>query len=304
MWTVAKLKKSITATDTYFALADNAGFDQIMEGDLIVMDRVRSPEYMLVTGFDENNKLVQVERGYRMSTASDWKKGTKMRIFRIMNAPAQTEVVLDDIKLPDNTVEEDTLIGAYLVYQWSAPDTCLPGCYWLEFKLIKMLDLVLFLPGGFWDGEVTQNDNGIFYTGTSITNSSVAVSYDSVHDRYLIPAIHWTGDKHLYSGNYYTGIEHDDGSVYLTRTDIASDPTTPYNESIEGVEGDPVYPPYNSVQYLAVSIVPSFTSVDPDSATTFYDCSLGDGVEWIRRFPVDGEGYLIRITDSPTIEGL
>ena len=48
MWAIAKLKKSITTSDTYFGLADNIGFQQININDIIVMDRVRNPEQMLV----------------------------------------------------------------------------------------------------------------------------------------------------------------------------------------------------------------------------------------------------------------
>jgi hypothetical protein len=29
---------------------------------------------------------------------------------------------------------------------------------------------------------------------------------------------------------------------------------------------------------------------------------MGTGVEWVRRFPSDGEGFLIKIVDSPTME--
>jgi hypothetical protein len=31
-------------------------------------------------------------------------------------------------------------------------------------------------------------------------------------------------------------------------------------------------------------------------------CSSGSGINWIRRIPVDKEGFLIRILDSPTTE--
>jgi hypothetical protein len=47
-------------------------------------------------------------------------------------------------------------------------------------------------------------------------------------------------------------------------------------------------------------ITPSFTS--PSLTPTDFGCGLGAGVEWVRRFPVDGEGFLIHITDSPTAE--
>ena len=43
MWALAKLKIAIDDTIDYFRLADDIGFEQIMVGDIIVMDRVRSP---------------------------------------------------------------------------------------------------------------------------------------------------------------------------------------------------------------------------------------------------------------------
>ena len=84
MWANARLKAAITVTDTYFALKGNVGFEQAMVGDIIVMDRVRRPEHMLVTGFDEQNCLIQVQQAYNGTTASAWKRGTALRIFRIM----------------------------------------------------------------------------------------------------------------------------------------------------------------------------------------------------------------------------
>jgi hypothetical protein len=51
MWAKGRLKAAITDSDTYFALADNIGFEQIMVGDVIVCDRARLPEHMLVIGF-------------------------------------------------------------------------------------------------------------------------------------------------------------------------------------------------------------------------------------------------------------
>lgn len=281
MWAKAKLKAAITPDDEYFQLADNIGFEQVMIGDIILMDRVRSPEYMLVTGFDEENYFIQVERGYRSTTPGNWKKGAAMKIFRVLDAVAQTEIVLEDERNVDGTTTKDVLQESLLVYEWLTTDTCLPGCYWLEFKLIKMLGLTLFLPGGNWVGPINEVD-GVFYTGTDNTSSSVRLSYDSVNDRYLIPADAWTGESHVYSGSYYTGTDHDDGSVLMNRNDIPSDSDTAYS----------------NVTMLAVT--PSFT--DEVLTPEDFGCILGDGVEWVRRFPVEGEGFLIKITDSPTRE--
>jgi hypothetical protein len=206
MWAKAKLKTSISETDDYFGLADNIGFNQVMVNDIIVMERTRLPEHMLVIGFDENQKLIRVQRGYNGTTPSSWKKGTPMRIFRILNAPASIEVVKDDLVQPDGSTLEDELIESVLIYEWEANDTCLPGCYWMEFKLLKEID-----------------------------------------------------------------------------------------------EGAPE--PVNLIsaqQAPASTIPPSFT--DPSLTPEDFGCKLGTGIEWCRRFPVSGEGFLIRIEDSPTAE--
>jgi hypothetical protein len=198
IWAKAKLRKAIDLDDTYFQLADNVGFQQIMVGDIIVMDRIRRPEYMLVTGFDENNFLVQVQRGYSGTEAFQWTKGTPMRIFRTMDAPATIESVLGDMVQEDGSVLADQLIETRLVYNWEAKDTCTPGCYWLEFKLLKMTE----------------------------AESLSMLSFNEISD---------------------------------------------------------------------ISFTPSTLSA------TDFGCCLGDGVEWVRRFP-QGEGFLIKVVNSPTKE--
>jgi hypothetical protein len=278
-------------------LADNIGFNQIMIGDIIQMDRVRQPEYMLVTGFDEENHYVRVDRGYRGTTPGNWKKGNKMRIFRILNGTAETELVFEDITEPDGTTQKDVLTEAYLVYNWKAEDTCLPGCYWLEFKVLKMKDLVLWLPGGDWAGPVHQEADGFFYTGSIQTESSVRLSYDSVHDKYHLPSSAWTGDFNYFSGYYYTGVVINDGSVLLNRNDIPLTDGT----SISSVPG--AGPDDMMMMALATSVTPSFVDY-PDSTlwNYYFGCVLGEGVEWERRFPVNHEGFLIKITNSFTPE--
>lgn len=287
MWALAKLKCALEADETYFRLADDIGFEQVMMGDIIVMDRVRMPEHMLVTGFDEENKLIRVQRAYHGTTASDWIKGKQMRIFRILNAPAEAELVFEDIQSVDGTTETDVLTSANLVYEWQPEDTCLPGCYWFEFKLLKMIDVVWFLPGGYWTGEVVEHSDGFFYTGTTFTASSVKLSYDQVEDKYFLPSTPWEGALHLHTDDdYYTGSVHNDGSVLLSKTGIPSDSDTAYNE--------------DGLAFCDISITPSFTddSLTPDD----FGCVLGEGVEWVRRFPMEGEGFLVKISFSPTTE--
>ena len=203
MWAKAKLKAEILASDTYFALADNIGFQQIAVGDIIVVEQIRSPEQMLVTGFDEANKLIQVQRGYGSTTAITYKKGTKLKIFRVLNSVGTTEMTLRDILKTDGTTDTDVIVASKLIYEWAAQDTCLPGCFYLEVKLLKMVS----------------------------------------------------------SGSGF-------GIV--------------------------------SAFALSPSFIPSFTTPDP----TDMGCTLPDSVEWVRRFPVDSEGYLVQIVNSPTSEML
>lgn len=193
MWAKAKLKVTVTSNSTFLSFADNIGFDQVMVGDILILDRARRPEHMRVLGFDESNHLVHVERGANGTGIDGWKKGTGLRIVKTMNAAALSEMILEDIPQLDGTTLREQLTRSFLVYEWKSKDTCLAGCYWLEFKVLKL-------------------------------------------------------------------------------TTTASDP-------------DPD---------------PSDTTLTltPDS----YGCKLGSGVEWVRRFPVSGEGYLIRVEDSPTAE--
>ncbi len=200
MWARAKLKAAITNADTFFALADNIGFQQAMVGDIIIMDRVRLPEHMLVLGFDEQNCLIQVQRGYNGTQASAWKKGAKLRIFRLLDAPGEIEIIRGDITQEDGSILENQLLNSFLVFEWTANSTCTPGCFWLEFKLIKM----------------------------------------------------------------------EEGSVSM----MAALP--------------------------GASITPSFT---PSTFTPEdFGCTLGTDVEWARRFPNCGPGFLIKIENTPTTE--
>lgn len=138
MWASAKFKRALLNTDTYFALADNIGFEQALIGDIIVVNQVRNPEQMLIIGFDEGNKLVQVQRGYNGTPVNPYKKGTKIDIFRVLNAAAQTEMTYQDQLQVDGTVKANVLTKSELVYEWTVNDTCVPGCFNFEFKLLSM----------------------------------------------------------------------------------------------------------------------------------------------------------------------
>lgn len=288
MWAIAKLKAAIEDDAEYFRLADDIGFQQVMVGDIIVMDQIRNPEHMLVVGFDEHNKLVKVERGYHGSTATYWAKGSKMRIFRILNGVGESEMTFEDETNVEGKTTRDVLQESYLVYEWQPEDTCLPGCFWLEFKLLKMIAVQRFLPGGNWDGETHEYDDGFRYTGTAHTDSTVKLSYDQVNDLYLIPGTPWMGESHQHTDDqFYTGTTHDDGSVLLNKTGVPSGDGTAYNE--DGLKA-----------HHDVSVIPSFT--DESLTPADFGCTLGEGVEWARRFPTEGEGFLIKVEFSPTTE--
>jgi hypothetical protein len=373
MWAKSKLKASILATDTQIAFADGIGFEQLIVGDTIIMERVRGPEHMLVTGFDEDAKTILVMRGWNGTTASAWKKGSSLRIFRVLNSPAETEMVFEDVEEIEGTISRDVLRASYFIYEWKPQDTCLPGCYYLEFKLIKMKDLSYFLPGGHWTGLLHKDAAGNFLTGSVHSDSSVLLSqrvlpvlpHDEIEAReekavegleaqfgpweelgrehgingfgigyeqgvlidredinsippgeslfsytgdprafdefrteptilWLLPSGGvWTGPTHLHSdGNYYTGSVQDDGSVYLNNTGIASNESVAYNSA--GLTSVTPILDYTTI---------STTSVNEVSTTSIGQCQLGSGVEWIRRYPTSGDGFLIRIEDSPTAEG-
>lgn len=197
MWAKARTKKAVSKTDTYFGFADDIGFEQVLPNDVIVMEGPRVPEQMLVTAFDEENKLIQVTRGYHGTPIQNHKKGARLKILRTLNAAAETEMVYEDQIQIDGTVQTDVLTESRLVYEWQPNDTCVPGCYWLEFKLIKMQELTI----------------------------------ESLAD---------------------------------------------------------------------VNVVPSFTYWNPSEL----GCDMGSGVEWVRRFPVEEEGFLIKIEDSSTSENV
>jgi hypothetical protein len=138
MWFNAKLKVAIDESETTLSFADNIGFYQVLPNDIIIMDRIRTPEYMLVVSIDEDSKTIEVQRSYN-GVSSTWAKGNAMKIFRFINNPAAIEMLKEDITSPDGTTQHDVLTDTFLVYDWTSLDTCAPGCYYLEFKVFKQL---------------------------------------------------------------------------------------------------------------------------------------------------------------------
>jgi hypothetical protein len=212
MWADAKIRWPIQKDSTELALADNIGYDQILVGDIIVVDRVRSTEYMLVVGFDEGNRLVKVSRGYNASVPSAWPKGQRIKIFRVMNGQAEIELHRDDIRKEDGTLDKNRLVDSYLVYEWTPNSTCVPGCYWLEFKLLKM-------------GDIIVDEAPTISPAFTISHARIPSSINTI-------------------------------------------------SSISGIS----------------------------NISNINNCYMGTGVKWVRRFPVNKPGFLIRVTDTLTAE--
>lgn len=189
MWSTAKLKFDINSSDDLIQFADNIGYNTVGTNSILHLSTGRDFERMAISGFDDVNKIIQVERSVCSTYARSWKKGTPIKILRFFNKPAEAELVYDDEEQLDGTIIENKLVKSFLVYNWNPEDVCLPGKYFFEFKVLKML------------------------LTTNLSNDNVI----SVNDL-----------------NYH--------------------------------------------------------------------CSLGTGVEWARRFPVEKDGFIIEILQSPTAE--
>lgn len=155
MWFETKLKNNIENSATVIQFADNIGFDQILIGDVIIVSRPRNPERMLVTAIDESAKSVTVQRGYSSSSAQVWPKGTSLKIFRFLDAPADIESVFDDVTQLDGSVQNE-LVETFMVFNWQNNHTSLSGCYFFEFKLIMISNSSDVL----WTKRTPMNDNG------------------------------------------------------------------------------------------------------------------------------------------------
>lgn len=138
MWAKGKIKTAITSTETTISFADEIGFYQCYPGDIIVVSQIRNPERMLVSSIDEVNKTITVVRGYQGTAQYAYKKGTGIKIYRILNATASTETVTETVDNIDGT-KSTIVVSSELIYNWAISDTCLPGCYYIEFRLLKMI---------------------------------------------------------------------------------------------------------------------------------------------------------------------
>lgn len=139
MWFGAKLKSAIAADAEDIRFADDLGFESVKVGDVVVASHARSPEKMLVSSIDETAHTVQVVRGHAGTAPRAWPKGSPLNVFRFSDEPAIVESVVETVeKVEGNSSEE--LTDTLLVFEWSSDHTSMPGCYWFEFKIVKLSD--------------------------------------------------------------------------------------------------------------------------------------------------------------------
>ena len=138
MWTNAKLKTALTASDIYIKFADNIGYDSVGPNSILHVSNGRDFERMTIVGFDDVNKAIQVNRGACDTVARPWTKGTPIKILRFFNSPASSELVYYDRENIDGTKTKNVLQRSTLIYDWKPEDVCFVGKYYFEFKVLKM----------------------------------------------------------------------------------------------------------------------------------------------------------------------
>jgi len=136
MWFDAKLKSELSDSATVVRFADDIGFESVSVGDVISLAS-RSPELMLVSSIDEASKSVTVSRGHDGTASRSWPKGSQASVFRFRDEPAQVESVFEDVESVEGSVSEE-LVDTLLVFDWSEGHTSVPGCYWVEFKIMGL----------------------------------------------------------------------------------------------------------------------------------------------------------------------
>jgi hypothetical protein len=154
MWSVAKLKADINSTADLLQFADSIGYNTVGTTSILHLSTGRDFERMTIVGFDDVNKVIQVQRGACSTVARPWKKGTPIKILRFINRAAYAELVYADEEQADGTIIKDKLTKSYLLYDWLPEDVCFSGKYFFEFKVLK-INLLTNLSS---EGVVSVND--------------------------------------------------------------------------------------------------------------------------------------------------
>lgn len=379
MWTKSKLKKNITSTDTTIQFADNVAFNQILVGDIIYVDHPRSPEYMQISSIDEELKIITVLRSVNSTSSVSWKKGTVFYIYRIISGIGSIETIHQDLISITGSVEKNQLIESNLVYDWSKNDTLTSGCYWLEFKLMKVIpqnstifsnfdsviqynvgsEPVLISPqlllidsnfnyksstfyleskSSSYDYFIIKEDDNLkielepdnaglitivptIYENDVVSIiplldegiSTISVSIYETNDVSIIPAIQPGMEIKTFGRIKYKG--EDIG--YFVAGDSSQSLTITFNDNVDQLSAQYVL---NRLAIVNLSSSPqlwtrTLTYKLKNSLNIFSDSVnfyVGfnsipsvqnlEGVEWVRRFPSCGEGFLIKVVNSITKE--
>lgn len=217
MWSNSKIKNAITEIEEYISFADNIGFKKVDVGDKIVFVDPRNTEICVVTGFNEENKTIQILRAQEGTTARSWTKGNVVKIFRVSNELGSIEVETDDILQIDGTIKENQVINNYLIAPWSENSTKIAGCYWLEFRLEKINNEEIL-----WTKKFPSSKEGflikIIESSSPIMSALVASSSDGTHYSSDTPPVEPKVNDIWYNstnGKLYIYYEDEDGKQWV-----------------------------------------------------------------------------------------
>lgn len=135
MWANAKLKRDINENSFEVSLADNIGLNTVIPDDILLLKNSYNHELVQVSSIVNNTLMVT--RGYFDTNPTSWKRGTGIKIIKIMNSGATFDLVKEDVMKLNGTIEKNVLVESYLVYNWFVDDTRVPGKYYFEFKVIE-----------------------------------------------------------------------------------------------------------------------------------------------------------------------
>lgn len=138
MWTNAKLKTALNISDDLIKFADNIGYNNVGPNSILHVSNGRDFERMSIVGFDDVNKVIQVQRGACDTVIRPWTKGTPVKILRFFNSAASSEMIYYNKENLDGTISYDVLQKSFLIYDWKPEDVCFAGRYYFEFKVLKM----------------------------------------------------------------------------------------------------------------------------------------------------------------------
>jgi hypothetical protein len=319
MWFNSRLLKTITAQQNYIQLADLVGFQQLLVGNIIQIGTGRNFERVTVTGFDEVRRFVYVDRGTNGTAASAQLKGAALRCFKFLNSPAFGEMVFSDtlnsnsepgmtaydLKTNQNIPSTSGLIStsgpylaaSYLVYEWQVADTCLAGCFYFEFKILDPVTVPTTTPppdfgAGFYcindrvtSGYICMYCPGVDYiiqnNWTYVKGPAAScedLNYCRQYPSPLTSGLDWT-------------LEARDLPPFVEYSQMAYDPVDPLAYSYSGSSFLSIAP-----ENIVADSVPSVVVAE--------QCNLPYGIKSMRKYPLQGPGFVIQIWSSNTGESV